>query len=134
MVRLERANKDRVSIPDGSNRVCDAHACNVRRRTVHTSEMISYSHTTNKFDRKNTYGSPITNVSPAFTDGTRPSEPTNAAAASLVKGRVVVKTDAKVQHGKRKSDTHEMMSPYILGATATSNTLQTIVRALFITI
>ena len=30
-----------------------------------------------------TYGSPITNESPALTDGTRPSEPTSAAAASL---------------------------------------------------
>ncbi|KAG8744909.1 hypothetical protein FRC10_009279 [Ceratobasidium sp. 414] len=30
-----------------------------------------------------TYGSPITNESPAFTDGTRPREPTRAAAASL---------------------------------------------------
>jgi hypothetical protein len=31
-----------------------------------------------------TYGSPITNVSPAFTEGTRPSDPTKAAAASLI--------------------------------------------------
>lgn len=34
--------------------------------------------------RKVTYGSPITNESPALTDGTRPSEPTSAAAASLI--------------------------------------------------
>jgi hypothetical protein len=33
---------------------------------------------------KTTDGSPITKESPAFTDGTRPSEPTKAAAASLV--------------------------------------------------
>lgn len=31
-----------------------------------------------------TYGSPMTNVSPAFTEGTRPSDPTKAAAASLI--------------------------------------------------
>ena len=31
-----------------------------------------------------TYGSPMTKESPAFTDGTRPNEPTSAAAASLV--------------------------------------------------
>ena len=31
-----------------------------------------------------TYGSPITNVSPAFTEGTRPRDPTRAAAASLI--------------------------------------------------
>lgn len=30
-----------------------------------------------------TYGSPITNLSPAFTEGTTPREPTRAAAASL---------------------------------------------------
>jgi hypothetical protein len=30
-----------------------------------------------------TYGSPITNVSPAFTEGTTPRDPTRAAAASL---------------------------------------------------
>lgn len=30
-----------------------------------------------------TYGSPMTNLSPALTEGTRPSEPTRAAAASL---------------------------------------------------
>lgn len=35
--------------------------------------------------RLETYGSPMTKLSPAFTDGTRPSEPTNAAAASLEK-------------------------------------------------
>ena len=32
-----------------------------------------------------THGSPITNVSPAFTEGTRPSDPTKAAAASLIR-------------------------------------------------
>lgn len=42
----------------------------------------------------------MTKESPAFTEGTRPSDPTSAAAAS------------------------EMMSPYMLGATATSNTLR----------
>jgi len=33
--------------------------------------------------REKTYGSPMTKVSPAFTEGTKPSDPTNAAAASL---------------------------------------------------
>lgn len=35
------------------------------------------------WDHEETYGSPITKESPAFTDGTRPNEPTSAAAASL---------------------------------------------------
>lgn len=33
--------------------------------------------------RGKTYGSPMTKLSPALIDGTRPSEPTSAAAASL---------------------------------------------------
>jgi hypothetical protein len=37
-----------------------------------------------KYPNLETYGSPITNVSPAFTEGTRPSDPTKAAAASLI--------------------------------------------------
>lgn len=33
---------------------------------------------------KRAHGSPMTKLSPAFTEGTKPSEPTSAAAASLV--------------------------------------------------
>lgn len=60
------------------------------------------------------YGSPITKSSPAFTEGTKPSEPTRAAAPSLVISMFL---------WQQPKGTYEMISPYKLGATATSKIL-----------
>jgi hypothetical protein len=54
-----------------------------------------------------TNGSPMTKLSPAFTDGTRPSEPTKAAAASLIRRRV----DALKSNNGVNVETHERISP-----------------------
>ena len=56
-----------------------------------------------------THGSPITNVSPAFTEGTRPSDPTKAAAASLIRaGRAQGRSSSTlvVEHIKRTIGCH----------------------------
>ena len=53
---------------------------------------------------KKTYGSPMTKESPALTEGTRPNEPTSAAAASLV-------GSSNFDSGVLVDGTYERMSP-----------------------
>jgi hypothetical protein len=60
----------------------DGFAGNIGSRTMHTDGRRNNSQVCSKRENR-THGSPMTNVSPAFTDGTKPSEPTSAAAASL---------------------------------------------------
>lgn len=47
-----------------------------------------------------TYGSPMTKLSPAFTEGTRPKEPTSAAAASLLQ----IQPDDLLKHTANSRD------------------------------
>jgi hypothetical protein len=56
------------------------------------------------------------NESPALTEGIKPRDPTKAAAPSLDPVREVSQLD--------KRNSHDKMSPYKLGATITSKTLQ----------
>lgn len=58
-------------------------------------------------------------LSPAFNDGTKPREPTSAAAPSLEKRMSRLDSFGDV------AATHEIMSPYRLGATVTSKILST---------
>jgi len=58
-----------------------------------------------------TYGSPITNVSPAFTEGTTPRDPTSAAAASLCRASVGPGQRAVWVVDRVVTATYERMSP-----------------------
>jgi hypothetical protein len=51
--------------------------------TASLYEMARESKACRKGEKKETYGSPMTKLSPALMDGTRPKEPTRAAAPSL---------------------------------------------------
>ena len=65
---------------DGSHRVGLVLACYIRCGAVYAVAMGKQELVGRGVA---TYGSPITNLSPAFTEGTTPREPTRAAAASL---------------------------------------------------
>jgi hypothetical protein len=67
------------------------------------------------------YGSPITKVSPALMEGTIPSDPTSAAAASLY---AICQVISRIG---LNDTTHDRMSPYKLGATITSKILPKVV-------
>lgn len=65
---------------DGRERICNVLSGNIWCRSVDTAKQIQSVATSTTVP---THGSPMTNVSPAFTDGTSPRDPTRAAAASL---------------------------------------------------
>lgn len=70
-----------------------------------------------------THGSPMTKLSPALIEGTRPNEPTSAAAASL-------EHNLNWWHSETGNvGAYDMMSPYKLGATMTSKILGNIVES-----
>lgn len=118
---VAKVAKHQSSRSDGSQRIGDAFALNVGRRSVHTlyykKRRVSFG--ADKID-DSTYGSPITKLSPALMEGINPNEPTRAAAASLSNS-----TSGFVLH-YLQDETHEIMSPYRLGATITSKILRSI--------
>lgn len=71
--------------------------------------------------RKFTYGSPMTKESPALMDGTRPREPTSAAAASLEQYNP--RSFFNMIQQIFMAGSYDRMSPYKFGATITSNIL-----------
>ena len=73
----------RRHLPDRGDGVGDALALDVGGGAVHT-KVVSYAILIDRvFGESSTHGSPMWKLSPELTDGTRPSEPTRAAAPSL---------------------------------------------------
>lgn len=84
---VPKMTQHQSSRTNGSQRVRDSLALNVRRGAVDTREDRVRNGGRKYVEggmSKRAHGSPMTKLSPAFTEGTKPSEPTSAAAASLV--------------------------------------------------
>ena len=108
--------KSEAQVPDGSDGIGNVLPLDIRRGTVDTRPgSARFRQLVVEKEETWTNGSPMTKVSPALIEGTRPNEPTSAAAPSLYTPR---------QRCDVLSETYEMISPYKFGATTTSKILQ----------